>query len=72
MTPSPDQWKVLTATVEELETTLNTLAQEGYAIHSIMPLGAPEPLSNLPREHKSLAQRTTFAIVGCRVASSER
>lgn len=70
MTPQPDQWKVLTATVEALEATLNSLARDGYAIYSIMPLGAPEPLSNLPREHKSLAQRTTFAIVGCRSASA--
>jgi hypothetical protein len=68
MSEPTGQWKVLTATVEELEATLNALAQDGYAIHSIMPLGAPEPLSNVPREHKSLAQRATFAIVGSRNA----
>lgn len=66
MNRTVDHWKVLTATVEDLEATLNSFAQDGYTVHSIMPLGAPEPLSNVPREHKSLAQRTTFAIVGCR------
>jgi hypothetical protein len=63
-----DHWKVLTATVEELEVTLNSLAREGYSVHSIMPLGAPEPQSNVPREHKSLAKRTTFAVVAYRGA----
>lgn len=68
MNRAMDHWKVATTTVEELEVTLNSLAREGYAVHSIMPLGSPEPLSNVPREQRSLAQRTTFAIVACRGA----
>ncbi len=58
-----ETWKVLTATLEELEEQLNGLAAEGYHVFSIQPVGAPEPLSNIPRDRKSLAQRTTFAVV---------
>lgn len=68
MNRAMDHWKVATATVRELEVTLNSLAREGYTVHSILPVGSPEPLSNVPREHKSLAERTTFAIVACRGA----
>jgi hypothetical protein len=59
-------WKVLTASVDELEAQLNTLARDGYDVFAILPVGSPEPLSNVPREHKSLAQRTTFAVVARR------
>ena len=32
----------------------------------ILPMGGPEPLSRVPREHKSLEERTTFAVVARR------
>lgn len=56
-------WKVVTASVDELETQLNALAQAGYAVFSVLQVGASEPMSSVPRDHKSLEQRTTFAIV---------
>jgi hypothetical protein len=61
-------WKVVTANVDELEKHLNELAQAGFEIFSVLQVGASEPMSNVPREHKSLEQRTTFAIVARRLA----
>jgi len=59
----PDVWKVLTPTVHDLEASLNALAQEGYEVFNVFPMGAPEPASHIPREHKSLEERTTFAVL---------
>ena len=56
-------WKVLTATIDELEDRLNVLARDGYEVFTILPVGEPEVLSKVPREQKSLEQRTTFAVV---------
>ena len=64
-----EDWKVFTATVGELEARLNALAREGYEVFSILPVGVPEPLSHVPREHKSLEERTTFAVVARRRAA---
>ena len=59
-------WKVLAATLGELEESLNGLAREGYEVFSILPVGQPEPLSNVPRDQKPLEQRAMFAVVACR------
>ncbi len=56
-------WRVLTATVEALETELNTLAADGYDVFAVLPMGVPELLSKVPREQKTLEERTTFAVV---------
>jgi hypothetical protein len=61
-------WKVLSATVDELESQLNRLAGDGYEIYTIQPMGHPDPLSNVPRERKTLEARTTFAIVAFKQA----
>ena len=60
---NPVTWKVHTATVNELEERLNALARDGYEVFNLYPMGAPEPLSDIPRERKALEERTTFAIV---------
>ncbi|MCC2668568.1 MAG: hypothetical protein K0Q72_1039 [Armatimonadetes bacterium] len=65
----PSTWKVVTANVEELEKHLNLLAGDGFEIFSVLQVGASEPMSNVPRDHKSLEQRTTFAIVAHRRAA---
>lgn len=56
-------WKVRAAAVAELEDQLNALAQEGYEIFTVLPLGMPEPLSTIPRERRTLEERTSFAVV---------
>lgn len=68
---SPQTWKVVTANVDELERHLNDLANAGFEVFSVLQVGASEPMSNVPRDHKSLEQRTTFAIVAFRSASGE-
>ena len=55
-------WKVVTATVDELEERLNTLEQEGYEVFTIMPLGLPAPQASVPRDQRTLEQRSTFMI----------
>lgn len=60
-------WKVLRTTVNELEGHLNALAQDGYDVFNILPIGASEPRSNLARQGHSLDPRTTFAIVARRL-----
>lgn len=59
-------WRVITASVFELEERLNGLEAEGFTIFSVLPVGAPEIPSNVPREHKTLEQRTTFAVMAHR------
>lgn len=59
-------WKVLSTAVNELESQLNQLARDGYEVFSIHPMGSPDPLSNVPRERRSLEERTTFAIIAFR------
>ena len=56
-------WKVVTASVSELEEQLNLLEIAGFTIVNVLPVGAPEIASNVPRLHKSLEERTTFAVV---------
>jgi hypothetical protein len=56
-------WRVITASLNQLEAQLNGLEAEGFQVFSVLPVGAPEIASNVPREHKSLEQRTTFAVV---------
>jgi hypothetical protein len=63
---SSGTWRVLTASVDELEEHLNTLARDGFDVFAILPMGGPEPLSRVPREHKSLEERTTFAVIARR------
>jgi hypothetical protein len=69
---SPQTWKVVTANVDELEKHLNELARDGFEVFTVLQVGASEPMSNVPRDHKSLEQRTTFAIVAHRNSSSGR
>jgi hypothetical protein len=64
-------WKVITASVFDLEAHLNDLEAEGFQVFSVLPVGAPEFLSNVPREHKSLEQRTTFAVVAHKAFASD-
>jgi hypothetical protein len=59
-------WRVMTATVAQLEDQLNTLAEEGYDIFEVLPLGDPEPQSKVPRDQLSLEQRATFVVVARR------
>ena len=61
-------WKVLRTTVNELEGKLNALAQDGYEVFNILPVGASEPRPNVGRQEHSLDPRTTFAIVARRPA----
>lgn len=59
-------WRVITANVSDLETRLNELERGGFKVFSVLAVGAPELASNVPREHKTLEQRTTFAVVAHR------
>lgn len=59
-------WKVVTVVVSDLEPQLNALAQEGYAIFSVLPLGVPEIASNIPRDRKTLAERSSVVVLACK------
>ena len=60
---SAGTWKIFTAAVNELEARLNELEQDGYQVFSILPVGVPEPQGRIPRDEKSLDERTTFAVM---------
>jgi hypothetical protein len=60
---SAGTWKIFTAAVNELEARLNELEQDGYQVFSIFPVGVPEPQGRIPRDEKSLDERTTFAVM---------
>ncbi len=59
-------WKVRIVVVSDLETTLNALAEEGYAIFSVLPLGVPEAPSTSPRDRKTLAERASVTVLACK------
>ena len=56
-------WKVVNTRANLLEECLNALEAEQYQIFTIMQLGQPDPASNVPRDLKSLPERTTFSVV---------
>jgi hypothetical protein len=60
---STGNWRVFTAAVNELEERLNDLEKDGYQVFSILPVGVPEPQARIPRDQKSLDERTTFAVM---------
>jgi hypothetical protein len=59
-------WRVVISTVDNLETQLNTLAGEGYEVFSIIPMGIPDPLSNIPRDMKPIGERMTVTVIARR------
>ena len=62
-------WRVFTAPADELEARLNELDQDGYEVFTILPVGVPEPQGRVPRDEKTLAQRTTFAVMARKPAA---
>ena len=59
-------WKVVTVVVSELEQQLNALAREGFAVYSVLPLGVPETASNIPRDRKTLSERSSVVVLACK------
>jgi len=56
-------WKVVTSKANVLEECLNALEAEEFQVFAIMQLGHPEPLSNVPRDQKTLPERSTFSVI---------
>jgi hypothetical protein len=56
-------WRVFIATTDELESRLNELEQDGFEVFAILPVGVPEPQGRVPRDEKTLAERTPFAVM---------
>ncbi|HEU4753156.1 MAG TPA: hypothetical protein VFU47_08605 [Armatimonadota bacterium] len=62
MTKRTGTWRVLTVTLDQLESQLNALEEDEYEVFTIQAVGMPAPQSQVPRDQKTLQERTTFAV----------